>query len=146
MNINQAFPSKFISEPDLFGQSLTLTMMRTAMEDIGRSEIKPVLYFQNHEKGLILNVTNANNIASIYGPETDNWMGQAIELYPATTDFAGKTVPCVRVRRPVVAVAGAHQVPQQTVPQTLQQRGNASQTPAGPAPGQIPGDPLNYEA
>lgn len=151
MDINQAFPSKWLSEPDLFGQNVVLTMARVSMEDIGRGEVKPILWFSDHEKGMVMNITNANMIGSIYGSETNNWTGQIIELYPTTTDFQGKIVPCIRVRQAHSAPA-PHPVQHPPVQpaqvsgapaQTPQQQGNASQAPA--APGYQTDDPLNYD-
>ena len=46
----------------------------------------------------MLNKTNANTIADIFGEETDNWYGHPIEVYPSETDYQGKRVACIRVR------------------------------------------------
>jgi hypothetical protein len=39
-----------------------------------------VVYFQGKQKGLVTNKTNANNIAALYGDDTDDWIGQKIML------------------------------------------------------------------
>ena len=57
-------------------------------------------YFQDHDKGLVLNVTNTRAIEAAYGAETDDWVGKSIELFGSETPFQGKSVPCVRVRLP----------------------------------------------
>lgn len=97
------------------------------MEDIG-SDHKMVIYFRGKEKGLVLNKTNANNIAQMFGDETDNWIDQSIVLFSAWVDFQGKTVEAVRVR----GVQG------QARPAA--QRAQAAQAPASPPPAKANGN------
>ena len=33
-----------------------------------------------------------------FGNETNAWTGKPVTLYRSETDFAGKTVPCIRVK------------------------------------------------
>ena len=74
-----------------------------------------MLYFQGKEKGLVLNKTNANNIAYVYGDETDDWRGQEITLFEAMVDFQGKTVPAIRVRAPQRSVTRQAPPPQRPI-------------------------------
>ena len=97
MNINQAFPSDYLKVSDLGGRAHKLLMGQLTTEKIGQ-DMRPVLHFQNAGKGLVLNRTNANTIANMYGEETDNWFGQPITIFPDTTDFRGERVPCIRVQ------------------------------------------------
>lgn len=130
MDISECFPSKYVGHADLHGQDVSVAVRSVALEDInqddaersGRSQ-KPVLYFQDMVKGLVLNKTNASRIAAMYGPETDHWIGRTITLYTAETEFGGKPVKCVRVREsqatpaPVVT-APAVAAPAAALPQT----------------------------
>ena len=100
MNINEAFPSKYLKASDLQGRTISVTMARVEKEDIGKGEKKLILYFQGKQKGMVLNKTNANNIAHLYGPDTTDWEGREITLFEAMVDFQGKTVPALRVRGP----------------------------------------------
>jgi len=100
MNINEAFPSKYLKASDLQGRNISVTISNVEKEDIGKGEEKLIIYFQGKQKGMVLNKTNANNIAAIYGPETDDWIGQPIVIFEAMVDFQGKTVPALRVRSP----------------------------------------------
>ena len=65
MLMSEAYPTKYISAPDLKGKEPTVTIANVLMEDIGSAEMKPVLYFQRKTKGLVLNKTNASIIAMI---------------------------------------------------------------------------------
>jgi arabinogalactan endo-1,4-beta-galactosidase len=119
MKISTAFPSNYLRCADLQDRNVRVLMDRVEMEEIG-GEAKPVLYFQDKEKGIVLNKTNSNNIAAAYGDDTDDWSGHEIILYPAMTDFQGKTVPCIRVRAPTAKdrVKPALKVANAPVPQS----------------------------
>lgn len=114
--VSEAFPSKFISAPDLQGGTAVVTMSHVVMEKIGDDQ-KPVLYFKGKQKGLVLNKTNAQAIAYAYGDEMDDWQGAQVELFTVMTDFQGKTVEAVRVRMPrnqgrgAAIAASSHQRP-----------------------------------
>ncbi|MGI9485434.1 MAG: hypothetical protein ACR2RF_06040 [Geminicoccaceae bacterium] len=123
--MSQAFPSKYLKAADLENRRFTLTMGRVEMESINENEHpKPVLYFQGAEKGMVLNQTNGMMIASLYGDDTDNWPGQAVELYTAIVQFQGQSVPAIRIMAPPNTMP-AHQ--------SLN-----SPLPASPAPDQAP--------
>ena len=102
MNINSVFPSKYLKAADLQGRDVMVTIERVTLEDLAGNgddkDVKPVVYFKGKTSGLGLNKTNANTIADLYGPETDNWIGRAITLFPTHTDFNGRQVECIRVR------------------------------------------------
>ena len=99
MRVSDAFPSNYLKAADLQGRVVVVTIDRCEMEDIG-DERKPILFFQGKQKGMVLNKTNANNVAVLYGDDTDEWTGQPVELFEAMVDFQGKTVPAIRIRAP----------------------------------------------
>jgi hypothetical protein len=80
MNINAAFPSKYIKSAEVPEEGLTLVIDRVEIEDVdGKGARKPVVYFRKAKKGMALNVTNSKKISSILGSaETDEWGGQAM--------------------------------------------------------------------
>lgn len=100
MRISEAYPTKYISAPDLQGRNVAVVIDRVEMEKVG-DDTKPVVYFQGKEKGLVLNKTNANAIAAGYGDETNDWSGGELELFSIMTDFQGKPVEAVRCRLPL---------------------------------------------
>lgn len=101
-NINDEFPSKYLKASDLKRQHVMVTIDRLEHEVIN-NERKLILYFEGKEKGIVLNKTNARNIADAYGEEMDDWSGQKIILFEAMVDFQGKTVPAIRIRRPLAS-------------------------------------------
>lgn len=100
MNINDAFPSKYLKASDIDGNP-TVEIAQVVEEEVGRDkEMRPVLYFHGSEKGIILNKTNANNIAKLYGFETDDWAGKKVMLGTQYVDFQGQSVEAIRVYPP----------------------------------------------
>lgn len=99
MNIDQAFPSKYLKAPDLQNKAVRLKIDRIEWETLG-TDRKLILYFQGTDRGLVLNKTNANRITFMHGKETDHWAGKEIELYPDMVDFQGRVVEAIRVRPP----------------------------------------------
>ncbi len=119
MDINQAFPSKFIKAADLQGQDVTVSIARFAMESVDddAGELKPVIYFAGHQRGLVLNKTNALAIADLYGTETDAWLNQPVTLFPTQCNYAAKMVDCIRIRPFPPQHANAQQPPPFVPPQ-----------------------------
>jgi hypothetical protein len=50
------------------------------------------------QKPLILNATNSKSIQKLYGPYIEDWAGKSITLYASTTQLAGESVECLRIR------------------------------------------------
>ncbi len=99
MNIDSAFPSKYLKAGDLGGKTVRLRITGMSIEAVGKEkENRPVLSFNGTDKTLVLNKTNANTITTLYGRETDNWIGKDIDLYAAQVEFQGQIGPALRVR------------------------------------------------
>ena len=126
MQIFDCFPSPYIKAADLQGQEVSVVVDTIKMEEVGHpKESRPVCYFAGHTKGMVLNVTNSGTIVSMYGENTAEWNGRPITLFPTTTEFGGRTVPCIRVR------PAPPQMPQSVAVQTPVQ---LPQPPAETAP------------
>jgi hypothetical protein len=109
MNVNEAFPSKFLKASDIGDAQPVVIIKDVVMETIGEDR-RPILYFAGKEKGVVLNKTNATNISEAYGPDTDEWTGKKVILFTAWVDFQGKSVEAIRIRphrdaKPTVAPA-----------------------------------------
>jgi hypothetical protein len=101
MKRSERFPGRYVKAADLKPEGAVVTMDRVEMEDVGQGndkKTKPVLYFKNASKALVLNSTNDEAIGKLFGDDDRDWRGQRIVLYPTTTSFGGKLVECVRVR------------------------------------------------
>lgn len=100
IRVSAAFPSNYLKAADLQGRHVAVVISNVVMEDVG-DDNKPVVYFRGTQKGVVLNKTNANNIAVLYGDDTDAWIGQTVTLFPAMVDFQGRSVEAIRIRGPM---------------------------------------------
>lgn len=102
MNINTAFPSKYVKASDLKDQTHVVKIADVKIEEVGQNkDTKPVAYFEGRSKGMVLNKTNSRKIAQIAGsPETEDWVGVEVAIYPTETEFGGESVECIRIKAP----------------------------------------------
>lgn len=92
----------FLFAFDLGGRDIRVVIEKVVQGEVpsagGKRTKRPVVYFAGKDKPLALNSTNANTIAAIYGHYVESWIGKPITLYPTTTEMAGQTVECIRIR------------------------------------------------
>lgn len=99
MDINDAFPSKYLKAGDLKGREVKVKVAGVTLEQMGDGEVKPVVSFEGKERGLVLNKINKEAIvANLGSSDTDDWTGKELTIFPTQTEFAGRTVPCLRVK------------------------------------------------
>ena len=104
-NIQNLKQSRYLSRADV-AKPVLLTMREVVQEDVSMEgepeKLRWVLYFQEAEKGLVLNSTNGQIIAQFMGSEeTDNWIGHKVVLYDdPSVAFGGKLVGGIRARQP----------------------------------------------
>ncbi len=96
--------SKHLKKTDFTPEGKVVTIKSWAKEDVSGADdavaMKYVLYFNELEKGLALNVTNGNRIEKITGSDNfDDWPGTKIILFhDEMVEMKGKIVGGVRVR------------------------------------------------
>ena len=91
-------------------------------------EVKaPILYIQEHQKGIRLNKTMATQLVEMFGtPDTNHWIGKQITIFPTKERAFGQTWDVIRIRdEPAQAAA-------------QQGGGFANQQAAAPAPQNAP--------
>ena len=104
--VSEAYPSNLLKAADLKGRTIKATIQKVAFEEIGQNkDRKPVIYFDGAEKGLVLNKTNATEIAAAHGDEMDEWAGKEIELFSQMVPYQGQNVAAIRVRNVAKATA-----------------------------------------
>lgn len=59
---------------------------------------KQVLYFREDVPKMIINITNGNTIAQLYGTHPDGWIGKKIQVYATPVKAFGKTDNALRIR------------------------------------------------
>ena len=99
MKVSEHFSSNYLKTEDFDRDGQNVTIARVEVEQVGKEDEKPVLYFDQYEEGMPLNKTNAMEIVDILGEDdTDDWEGRDINVYQSKTMFEGKRVACLRVR------------------------------------------------
>jgi len=102
MKTADVFPSRYLKAEEL-DEDLTVTIREVVMETFtdrerGTDTEKPVAYFEELEKGLIINKTNWSQIAKQHGDESDEWPGKAIVLTVMDVSAFGDVVSAIRIR------------------------------------------------
>lgn len=119
MNVYKLFPSRYVAAVDLNGHDVTVVIKNVVMEEMGappQAEEKPVAYFVKAKKAMVLNKTNAMNIAGLYGPDTDQWAGKSVTLYSAKVKAFGAVHDAIRIRPQVPPASPAGPDPQDVIP------------------------------
>ena len=107
MDYRAMFDREYIGAWDLQGKDATVEIASVVAGELtgsgGKKAKKPIVRFVGKEKGLALNKTNGKIIAGMFGPDTKDWVGKRVTLYPTMTTFGSEQMECIRVR-PVIPV------------------------------------------
>jgi len=85
------------------GEEMLLTIEKFVGEESvkgtdGKEQIKTVLYFKEDVPKMIMNITNGNTIAGLYGSHPDGWVGKKIQLFATPVKAFGKVQDALRIR------------------------------------------------
>jgi hypothetical protein len=105
MRKNEAYPSKYFKAkdyPDDWTLTVEIEMARMENFENGKdSRERMVVYFRRVKSGLVVGPTVWDQIIEATGQEDSNdWKGHRITLYRDWTMFQGKSVECIRARKP----------------------------------------------
>ena len=104
MKRSDAFPSSYLGKDDLPAPPGTLaaTIADVRMETIGQgneSEDKPVMYFSDQQKPLIVNGGNWDTCEQAFGADSAAWADKKIEMYiDPNVMYGGRRVGGIRMR------------------------------------------------
>jgi len=101
-HVDLMFPSRYLRAADFEGKSVSLTISEVLRDKVqmatGQKAEKYILRFQETDKELILNKTNAKAVAKVlHELKAINWPGERIILKPTTCEAFGEIVDCIRV-------------------------------------------------
>ena len=97
--VSDAFPSNYLKAADLNNRTIKVKIDKVVFEEVGQNkDQKPVMYFADVKKGLVLNKTNATTIGAVHGQEFEGWTGKEIELFSMMVPYQGQNVAAIRVR------------------------------------------------
>lgn len=134
-NVNEVYQSNsdFLKADDIGQNFWTLTIAGVEMKAFDNGERKLAVSFQDLDKLLLLNMTNARAISDLYGGDTDHWVGRQVMLFTAPVDYQGKKVNAIRVRGPAPQQSQPGYSPAQSHQRPLNGNGYAQQSGGSPA-------------
>lgn len=113
MKLRDLYPSRYATGEDLAGKEVSLTIAGVSIEAMrpgpGQPEKqKPVLYFKEAKKGVVMSRTLARQIAKVLGSDdTDQWTGKKITLTGELMTVAGEPRIAIRMKMPDPGPAGS---------------------------------------
>jgi hypothetical protein len=104
MRKNEAYPSRYFTAknfPEHWTATAEIEMARLeTFENGGSNRERLVVYFRKQKSGLVVGPTVWDQFIEATGEEdSDDWKGHRVELYRDWTNFQGKNVECIRVRK-----------------------------------------------
>lgn len=102
---SEMIQSKFLRKED-FDEDQICAIKGVKLEEIQGSDTKWVLYFNEHAKGMVLNVTTIRVLEAAFGDDSDNWIGKRVKVYvDPNVSFQGRVVGGLRLMPPKKAAA-----------------------------------------
>ena len=104
-DLDQAYGSRFLGVVDIGPNKKVRTkLLKVRMEPVkdretGKARKRPLVYFENIEKPLVLNTTNKNILVAALGKSPAGWLNASVGiLVDPNVSFGGKIVGGVRLR------------------------------------------------
>jgi hypothetical protein len=107
-------------------KSVSSDLLKTQQRPEGKRKV--VITFTRGRKKFVANKTNCVTISSLYGDETDGWIGKLITLYQAQTrnPDGGGQIACVRVRSKRPTARGADDIKEREVDRGMRDQQDAA--------------------
>lgn len=100
--LDEMFPSPYLKASDIDGEEI-LTIKGFKNETFknqksDKDEEKTIIFFEEREKGMVFNKTNARTLKELYGNVTSEVIGKRIILYTPIVESFGKNEPALRIK------------------------------------------------
>lgn len=131
MKRSDFFPSNYLTAEDLPNEGMVVTIHHLETGKMRDGKVKPIMFFDELEKGLVINVTKFKLLEKLHGDESDDWTDKRITIYPSETTMEGEVVPCINIK---------NKIPKPAVKVAENGKRTKSATPTAPVKAREPGD------
>src|SRR5262245_9100920 len=99
--VSDVYKSTYLRAADL-EEPITVTIKSASIEELGEDkDEKIVVLFEELDRGLVLNRTNADYLSMICkSDDTEDWPGTRVGLFVQPVSFKGKLVDSIRLTKP----------------------------------------------
>lgn len=103
MHYRQLFIGDYVQATEFEGRTPTWTISRIEIRDLpslkheGEEQSKGVIFFSDFPRGWVMNRTNGECLAAMFGPETDAWVGKRVTLRAEEVQVGPKKDMGIRV-------------------------------------------------
>ena len=103
-DVDEAYGSRFLGVVDVGDKKIRTKILRVRKEEVkdrdtGRMKKKLLIFFEDIDKPLVLNVTNKNILVDAFGKAPAGWMNATVGiLVDPNVGFGGKRTGGVRLR------------------------------------------------
>jgi hypothetical protein len=102
MDYRALFKGEYISAVELGDKQPTLTIVDVKGlmldEEDGKQKGKGLVVFKETDRGWVLNKTNAQCLAAMFGKDTNGWKGKRVTLCMKMVQVGRETEPGIRVK------------------------------------------------
>lgn len=99
-SIDDIYTGSSLSAKDLKGRTVKLTINGVTSKRFDDGGVKLVCSFEETDKTLVCNKTNAKRIAESHGKVWARWVGKSIKIHPERVEYKGDIVDGIRVNLP----------------------------------------------
>lgn len=99
-NVNDILASKWLAITDLPQEGIDLQILNVTQEQIGEMlEDKLAIHLNAGYKPMLCNRTNMRILASLFGPQTQGWIGKTVNVFnDPSVSYAGRMTGGIRIR------------------------------------------------
>ena len=102
---NDLANSKYMNAGDVAGKRIPVTIKKIVLEKMNDGTEKPVAYFEETPKGVVLNATRRKFLASLVkSPRVSDAIGVRSDLVEGVTQFQGEDRATIKFAMPKAAV------------------------------------------
>jgi hypothetical protein len=116
-DLAEAYGSKSLGVVDVGGKKIRTKISKVRMEEVkdretGKTRKRAIVFFENIDKGLVLNTTNKETLKDAFGKKPADWRNATVGIYvDPNVMFGGKKTGGVRLRALPPSAAPAKPAP-----------------------------------